>query len=46
MIGLYANNMIAVQDSMIISWPYVKDFNPNGSINNALGDYPWVWLDK
>ena len=18
----------------------------NGSINNALGDYPWVWLDK
>jgi peptide/nickel transport system substrate-binding protein len=45
-IGLYAINMVAVQDSLRIAWPTVKDFNPNGVVNNSLGDYLWVWLDK
>ena len=34
------------QDALYVAWPYVKDYNPNGAVNNALGDFLWVWLDK
>jgi peptide/nickel transport system substrate-binding protein len=45
-IALRGYNMLYSQDLLLMTWPYVKDYNPNGAISNAMADFAWVWFDK
>jgi peptide/nickel transport system substrate-binding protein len=44
-IGLYGYNMLFAQDSIYVSWPYVKDWNING-VSNTQADFIHTWHDK